>query len=81
MFIKGQTSELAWVTFSYIPSPLYLFLKVLPPVYVAMPISKSTGILNNADGVNFKYRDLQLITYAILHAIWTPSPLFARYTQ
>ena len=33
MFTKGQTSELGGVTSSNIPSPLYLFLKVLPPVY------------------------------------------------
>ena len=33
LFIKGQTSELAWVTSSNILSPLYFFLKVLPPVY------------------------------------------------
>ena len=34
MFTKGQSGELAWVTSSNIPSPLYLFWKVLPPVYV-----------------------------------------------
>ena len=33
MFTKGQSSELAWVTSSNIPSPLYLISKVLPPVY------------------------------------------------
>ena len=35
MFTKGQTSELAWVTSSNIPSPLYLFSKILPLVYNA----------------------------------------------
>ena len=34
MFTKGQSGELAWVTSSNIPSPLYLFSKVLPPVYL-----------------------------------------------
>ena len=33
MFTKGQSGELAWVTSFNIPSPLYLFSKVLPPVY------------------------------------------------
>ena len=32
MFTKGQTSELAWVTSSNIPSPLYLYSKILPLV-------------------------------------------------
>ena len=32
MFTKGQSSELAWVTSSNIPSPLYLFFKILPLV-------------------------------------------------
>ena len=35
MFTKGQSGELAWVTSSNIPSPLYLFSKILPPVYFA----------------------------------------------
>ena len=40
MFTKGQTSELAWVTSSNIPSPLYLFSKILPPVYDELPFEK-----------------------------------------
>ena len=33
MFTKGQSGELALVTSSNIPSPLYLFSQILPPVY------------------------------------------------
>ena len=38
MFTKGQSSELAWVTSSNIPSPLYLFSRVLPPVYIPLSL-------------------------------------------
>ena len=34
MFTKGQSGELALVTSSNIPSPLYLFSQILPPVYI-----------------------------------------------
>ena len=37
MFIKGQSGELALVTSSNIPSPLYLFSQILPPVYSVSP--------------------------------------------
>ena len=43
MFTKGQSSELARVTSSNISSPLYLFLKVLPPVYTVVKLSQLDG--------------------------------------
>ena len=44
MFTKGQTSELAWVTSSNIPTPLYLFSKILPLVYQTVPLLSILGM-------------------------------------
>ena len=49
MFIKGQTSELAWMTSFNIPSPLYLFLKVLPPVYICEVKSQRSDSMPGSD--------------------------------
>ena len=44
MFTKGQSGELEWATSSNIPSPLDLFKKILPLVYLEAMARSTFGV-------------------------------------